>query len=178
VNAGSDVHCRYLDIRSISRRQTESRRPDSNRRPAVYKTAALPTELLRRIRIVAGLLDCDRNPLERVVRVATDVPDCLVGLDVAGLVRGAAAEDVLAGLVAVPLTTPASSPQHRQPQREPSGSRSASSQVSPPSVLTSTRVTGAQPDQARPWRGQRPLSTIRARVSKSGIPGGTISARG
>src|SRR5262249_38615088 len=83
-----------------------SRRPDSNRRPAVYKTAALPTELLRRIRIVAGLLDCDRNALECVVRVAANVPDRLVGLDVAGLVGGATAKHVPAGLVPGPPPPP------------------------------------------------------------------------
>ena len=50
--------------------------------------------------------------------------------------------------------------------------------VAPPSVLTSTRVTGARPDQARPVRVTGPARTKRSRVMKSGQPGGASSDRG
>src|SRR5256885_13191321 len=66
--------------------------------------------------------------------------------------------------------------QPRQPQRESSGSRSASPQISPPSVLISTRVTRTQPDQARPSNGQRPAGRNSSQETQPGIPVRSISA--
>ena len=43
----------------------------------------------------------------------------------------------------------------------------------PSSVLTSTRVTSPEPDQARPVSATGPAATVRSRVMKSGKPGGT-----
>src|SRR4051812_6079057 len=105
VQLTTQVHG-YLDISQIS--ATSSRRPDSNRRPTVYKTVALPTELLRHARIVAGLRDCDRYALDGVVRVTADVPGRVVRLRIAGLVLGAAAEDVVARPRRRPVEAPPS----------------------------------------------------------------------
>src|SRR5215207_1032712 len=67
-------------------------------------------------------------------------------------------------------------PRHaRSPAWSPSV---ASSQLAPPSTLTSTRSTGAQPDHARPSSRHGPASRKRVRVIKSWIPGGTVSERG
>jgi hypothetical protein len=45
-------------------------------------------------------------------------------------------------------------------------------------VLTSTLVTAPAPDQARPSSIVGPAARRRARVMKSGIPGGRSSERG
>src|SRR6202008_809949 len=86
---------------------TKSRRRDSNPRPTDYKSVALPAELLRRGSDGSRLLDRDSNALRRVVRVPAEVPGRLVGLDVACLILGPAAEDVFARLVGRPLEAPA-----------------------------------------------------------------------
>src|SRR6266516_8092497 len=52
-------------------------------------------------------LDRHGHPLRRVVRIAADVPVRLIRLDVARLVAGAAAEDVVPRLVGRPLEAPA-----------------------------------------------------------------------
>src|SRR5438552_11508484 len=47
-----------------------SRRPDSNRRPAVYKTAALPAELRRRAhRLYEGLASAEEGAVYEVATV-------------------------------------------------------------------------------------------------------------
>ena len=50
--------------------------------------------------------------------------------------------------------------------------------MAPPSTDTSTASIAPQPDQARPVSSHGPAATNRARVMKSGTPGGAISARG
>src|SRR3990172_2157762 len=59
-----------------------------------------------------------------------------------------------------------------------SGPRIASIQVTPSSVLTSTRSIRPNPDQARPSSRCVPGSATLARVANSGIPGGIMRLRG
>ena len=54
----------------------------------------------------------------------------------------------------------------------------AARQVAPPSTLTSTAAIGAWPDHARPSTVDGPRVDVRSRDMNSGMPGGTISARG
>ncbi len=57
------------------------------------------------------------------------------------------------------------------------GSRLASSHVTQPSTLTSTRSIGPEPDHARPSSVTGPGASTRSRSGKLGMPGGAMSDR-
>ena len=111
--------------------------------------------------------DGDRDPLDAVVGVAADVPCSVVGLDVPGLVAGAAGEDVLARR-RVPFGVPAAP--------GPAAAARARAQPRPRSPRRRWRSrrprSGAHPDQARPSIVVGPASTVRVALGKPGNPGG------
>src|SRR5690242_11371477 len=61
---------------------------------------------------------------------------------------------------------------HRDHTHRPNASSTAADcQLRPPSVDTSTALTGARPDHARPTSSCSPADTKRVRDMKSGYPG-------
>ena len=143
-------------------------------RPRPADRSPRVVRLRRSTRSPSASSDADGHELHRIVRVAADVPRRLERLLVPGGVARAAREDVLAR-----LRVPDVGPPSPRPAAESNRRRAARASTSCRRRPRSRPPRSARAQTTRGPRSSRePASTVRLRVMNSGMPGGTISARG